>query len=57
MVFTSGGVFGEVTNQYLIDSGVLKLEKPFDRKLFKRVVSERIQASKSSRPPSPGGRT
>jgi PAS domain S-box-containing protein len=50
MVFTSGGVFGEVTNQYLIDSGVLKLEKPFDRSLFKRVVSERIQASKSSPP-------
>ena len=56
MVFTSGGVFSELTDQYLIDSGVLKLEKPFDQKLFKRVVSERIQASKSSRPPSAGGR-
>jgi two-component system, cell cycle sensor histidine kinase and response regulator CckA len=52
VVFTTGGVFGEVTQQYLLQSGVQKLEKPFDAVLFKRVVTERVQASeRSSRPP------
>jgi PAS domain S-box-containing protein len=52
VVFTSGGAFGKVAKRYLSDSGVLKLEKPFDRDLFKSVVAERIQAAKSG-PPLP----
>jgi two-component system cell cycle sensor histidine kinase/response regulator CckA len=53
VVFTSGGAFGEATTQYLAECGVLKLAKPFDTRLFKEVVSERIRSAKSAPPPAP----
>jgi PAS domain S-box-containing protein len=55
VVFTSGGAFGEATTQYLAECGVLKLAKPFDTRLFKEVVSERIRSAKSNPPPAAKG--
>lgn len=42
LVFTTGGAFGDAAAQYLADCGAPKLEKPFDKLAFKRLVSERI---------------
>lgn len=47
VVFTTGGALGDAMTQYLVDCGVRKLDKPFDTREFKRVVSERIQAAKN----------
>ena len=43
VVFTTGGVFEDAMAQYLVDCGALKLEKPFDKPAFKRLVSQRIE--------------
>lgn len=43
LVFTTGGAFGDTAAQYVADCGAPKLEKPFDKLAFKRLVSERIQ--------------
>ena len=48
VVFTTGGAFGDATVRYLVECGVLALEKPFDMPALKRVVSERIQSARAS---------
>jgi PAS domain S-box-containing protein len=53
LLFVTGGVFGPVAQEYLAESGVMKIDKPFDNDTFVNVVCERIRIIKSEPPPSP----
>jgi len=50
VVFITGGAFGPVTEDFLSDTGNLKLEKPFNKDEFRDLVSGRIRALKSEPP-------
>lgn len=55
VIFITGGAFTPKTQQYLNQIDNLRLEKPFDRPLFQKVVNERIQKLHPSAPPSIDG--
>jgi CheY-like chemotaxis protein len=46
VVFITGGAFGPVAAEYLVDFGNLRISKPFESRTFVRLVSERVRAAK-----------
>lgn len=46
VVITTGGACSDRTRRFLDEVGVVRIEKPFDARLLRRVVAERVAASR-----------
>jgi PAS domain S-box-containing protein len=45
-ILVTGGMLGSLNQKYLVESGLVRIDKPFDPEVLVRVVSERLSASK-----------